>query len=145
MAAPGRTCISVGTLRIQQLAEQQAGRHAWLVVLPSLTSCLRARPPPPPPPALTHLYHTTPPSRCSGRKRAKGEMNGKSANINNAAKQIYPEGHAIPLTEVLCIFDADQVCKAGQRSPLKVGRRGAEAEARPARSRRWWPGTNQAC
>ncbi|KAL4426135.1 hypothetical protein ABPG77_002721 [Micractinium sp. CCAP 211/92] len=48
----------------------------------------------------------------SGRKRAKGEMNGKSANINNAAKQIYPEGHAIPLTEVLCVFDADQVPNA---------------------------------
>lgn len=49
------------------------------------------------------------PACCSGRKRAKGEMNGKSANINNAAKQIYPEGHDIPLTEVLCVFDADQV------------------------------------
>lgn len=36
-------------------------------------------------------------------------MNGKSANINNAAKQIYPAGHDIPLTEVLCVFDADQV------------------------------------
>ncbi|PRW56955.1 Six-hairpin glycosidase [Chlorella sorokiniana] len=48
----------------------------------------------------------------SGRKRAKGEMNGKSANINNAAKQIYPAGHDIPLTEVLCVFDADQVPNA---------------------------------
>ena len=47
---------------------------------------------------------------CSGRKRAKGEMNGKSANINTAARQIYPDGHGdIPLSEVLCIFDADQV------------------------------------
>ena len=28
----------------------------------------------------------------SGRKRAKGEMNGKSCNINNAARLIYPAG-----------------------------------------------------
>ena len=45
----------------------------------------------------------------SGRKRAKGEMNGKSANINNAMKLIYPEGSDIPLNEVVCVFDADQV------------------------------------
>ena len=49
----------------------------------------------------------------SGRKRAKGEMNGKSANINNCAKQLYPgDGAAIPLTEVICVFDADQVPNA---------------------------------
>lgn len=48
----------------------------------------------------------------SGRKRAKGEMNGKSANINNAARLIYPPGVPIPLEEVLCVFDADQVPNA---------------------------------
>lgn len=48
----------------------------------------------------------------SGRKRAKGEMNGKSANINNATRQIYPPGMPIPLDEVLCVFDADQVPNA---------------------------------
>ena len=48
----------------------------------------------------------------SGRKRAKGEMNGKSANINNAMRQIYPAGVAIPLDEVICVFDADQVPNA---------------------------------
>ncbi|RMZ57138.1 hypothetical protein APUTEX25_003595 [Auxenochlorella protothecoides] len=49
----------------------------------------------------------------SGRKRAPGEMNGKSANINNAARALYPgDGAAIPLTEVLCVFDADQVPNA---------------------------------
>ncbi len=57
--------------------------------------------------------HRVPAALCavlrSGRKRAKGEMNGKSANINDAARQIYPEGRPIPLTEVLCVFDADQV------------------------------------
>lgn len=48
----------------------------------------------------------------SGRKRAKGEMNGKSANINNAMRKIYPEGVTIPLDEVICVFDADQVPNA---------------------------------
>lgn len=38
-------------------------------------------------------------------------MNGKSANINNAVRQVYPEGRAIPLTEVICVFDADQVSR----------------------------------
>ncbi|KAK9857954.1 hypothetical protein WJX84_008696, partial [Apatococcus fuscideae] len=45
----------------------------------------------------------------SGRRRAPGEMNGKSANLNNAMRQIYPEGVPIPLNEMVCIFDADQV------------------------------------
>lgn len=49
----------------------------------------------------------------SGRKRAKGEMNGKSANINNAMRQIYPgDDLKIPLNEVICLFDADQVPNA---------------------------------
>lgn len=48
----------------------------------------------------------------SGRKREKKEMNGKSANINNAMRQIYPDGVAIPLDEVICVFDADQVPNA---------------------------------
>lgn len=45
----------------------------------------------------------------SGRKRAKGEMNGKSGNVNNICSQLYPDRLAIPGNEVLCIFDADQV------------------------------------
>lgn len=36
----------------------------------------------------------------SGRKRKKGEINGKSANINNTMGLIYPPGVEIPLTEV---------------------------------------------
>jgi cellulose synthase/poly-beta-1,6-N-acetylglucosamine synthase-like glycosyltransferase len=48
----------------------------------------------------------------SGRKRSKGEVNGKSANINNAARQIYPPGAPVPLEEVMCVFDADQVPNA---------------------------------
>lgn len=36
---------------------------------------------------------------CSGRKRKKGEINGKSANINHAMALIYPSGADIPLTE----------------------------------------------
>ena len=45
----------------------------------------------------------------SGRTRASGEMNGKSANLNNCARQIYPDGQPIPPNEVICVFDADQV------------------------------------
>ena len=45
----------------------------------------------------------------SGRKRTPGEMNGKSANLNNCLRQIYPEGVPIPTHELVCIFDADQV------------------------------------
>jgi len=49
----------------------------------------------------------------SGRKRAKGEMNGKSCNINNAMRLIYPgDDLEIPSNEVICVFDADQVCNA---------------------------------
>ena len=46
----------------------------------------------------------------SGRKRAVGEMNGKSANLNNCLSYIYPAGTTIPANELACIFDADQVC-----------------------------------
>ena len=45
----------------------------------------------------------------SGRKRAVGEMNGKSSNLNNCLSQIYPPGIPIPPNELVCIFDADQV------------------------------------
>ena len=44
----------------------------------------------------------------SGRTRAVGEMNGKSANLNNCASQIYPSDLPIPPNELICIFDADQ-------------------------------------
>ena len=45
----------------------------------------------------------------SGRTRAQGEMNGKSANLNNCLSQIYPGDLSIPPNELVCIFDADQV------------------------------------
>ena len=45
----------------------------------------------------------------SGRTRKPGEMNGKSANLNNCLGQIYPAKAAIPAHEIVCIFDADQV------------------------------------
>ena len=45
----------------------------------------------------------------SGRQRAGKEMNGKSANLNNCLRQLYPGDHPVPATEVVCIFDADQV------------------------------------
>lgn len=41
-------------------------------------------------------------------------MNGKSANLNNACRQLYPDGCAIPDGEVICVMDADQVCSALQ-------------------------------
>ena len=46
----------------------------------------------------------------SGRRRAMGEMNGKSANLNNCLSYLYPAGTTIPANELVCIFDADQVC-----------------------------------
>lgn len=46
----------------------------------------------------------------SGRIRKSGEMNGKSANLNNCLSHIYPVGTPIPANEITCIFDADQVC-----------------------------------
>ena len=46
----------------------------------------------------------------SGRTRPSGETNGKSGNLNNACRQIYPAGCKIPDHEVICVMDADQVC-----------------------------------
>jgi hypothetical protein len=56
--------------------------------------------------------------------RAPGEINGKSANVNNCLKNvIYPEyeGHwgDIPLTELVVVFDADMAAK--KNFFLKVG------------------------
>lgn len=51
----------------------------------------------------------------SGRTRAAGEMNGKSANLNNCLSQVYPAGVRIPAIELTCIFDADQA------RPVKKG------------------------
>jgi Glycosyltransferase like family 2 len=45
----------------------------------------------------------------TGRVRKKGEMNGKSGNMNNVLSQIYPNNCYIPPTELICVFDADQV------------------------------------
>ena len=38
-----------------------------------------------------------------------GEMNGKSGNLNNCLTQIYPEDVPMPPSELVAIFDADQV------------------------------------
>lgn len=59
----------------------------------------------------------------SGRKRASGEMNGKSANLNNCLSYIYPAGTTIPANELVCIFDADQVCflESGQLTHQQAG------------------------
>lgn len=36
-------------------------------------------------------------------------MNGKSGNINNVCAQLYPPGTRVPGSELICVFDADQV------------------------------------
>ena len=48
----------------------------------------------------------------SGRTRKAGEMNGKSANLNNCLAHVYPPDLAMPPHELVCIFDADQVANA---------------------------------
>lgn len=48
----------------------------------------------------------------SGRTRRPGEMNGKSANLNNCLAHVYPSDLAMPPHELVCIFDADQVANA---------------------------------
>ncbi len=48
-------------------------------------------------------------------------MNGKSGNLNNCCRQIYPEGCTIPANEVICIMDADQVSACGSLITLKSG------------------------
>lgn len=45
----------------------------------------------------------------SGRQRKAGETNGKSGNLNNLVRLLYPEGTPVPLNEVIAVFDADQV------------------------------------
>ncbi len=61
----------------------------------------------------------------TGRTRQPGEINGKSANVNNCLRNvIYPNGladkpDAIPVTEVVVVFDADMVAK--RNFFLKVG------------------------
>jgi len=44
----------------------------------------------------------------AGRIRARGEMNGKSGNLNNVLAQLYGD-LPIPGNEILCILDADMV------------------------------------
>jgi cellulose synthase/poly-beta-1,6-N-acetylglucosamine synthase-like glycosyltransferase len=53
----------------------------------------------------------------TGRKRTAGRtLNGKSENLNHCLKLIYPEDRGddevpnILLTELMCLFDADQSC-----------------------------------
>ena len=54
----------------------------------------------------------------SGRTRAPGEMNGKSANLNNCLGQVYPAGTRIPAHELTCIFDADQARPSEDPRPV---------------------------
>ncbi len=45
----------------------------------------------------------------TGRVREKGEVNGKSANLNHCLSLLYPKGVTIPNNEVLVVLDADMV------------------------------------
>lgn len=45
----------------------------------------------------------------TGRPKEKGEINGKSCNLNNCLSQIYPPGVTIPASEIIFILDADMV------------------------------------
>jgi len=52
----------------------------------------------------------------AGRQRAGKEMNGKSANLNNCLRQLYPGDHPVPAAEIVCVFDADQARPAAPRA-----------------------------
>lgn len=48
----------------------------------------------------------------TGRVRdPNGEINGKSNNLNNCLKMIYPDGAEVPVSEVVVVFDADMVAQ----------------------------------
>ena len=44
----------------------------------------------------------------ANRPREAGEVNGKAANLNHALGLLYPEGSAVPDTDVVAVFDCDQ-------------------------------------
>ena len=47
----------------------------------------------------------------TGRPKGAKSSNGKSDNLNYTLSLIYPEAeHGIPLTELVCLLDADQTC-----------------------------------
>jgi endoglucanase len=68
----------------------------------------------------------------TGRHGVEKSKNGKSANLNNTLKLIYPdikdpanpdEFMKIPVHELMCLFDADQTCSQ-VRSPPSPGTAG---------------------
>ena len=86
----------------------------------------------------------------SGRERKKGEMNGKSANLNNVCSQLYPKDVAVvPGNELVCVFDADQVSSGGglwkerreRKGEERRGKEGKNSEKpqKNAESIRWRP------
>ena len=46
---------------------------------------------------------------ASGRARPAGELNGKAGNLNDALVRLYPPGTPVPHTDVVALFDCDQV------------------------------------
>ena len=53
-----------------------------------------------------------------------GEVNGKAGNLNNLLEQLYPLAGAAPETDLVAVFDCDQVCERDfllQTLPLLKG------------------------
>jgi len=66
-------------------------------------------------------------TKCAGRDKTKKSMNGKSDNLNNCLRLIYPDTRdpddptkrmVIPLEEVMLLFDADQTCSTSAITTL---------------------------
>lgn len=95
-------CLCFGSSRtVHWDAVCHCCQHCWLGVRESVHLCCQA--------------NNTPQCDCLSclhRTRAKGEINGKSANLNNALKNIIYQEHVgnpgqIPLGELVVVFDAD--------------------------------------
>ena len=73
---------------------------------------------------LPHTFPAVPP----------GELNGKSANLNNCLAQLYPTSKPIPASEILVVFDADMVPNPNFFTKIleamQVGRAGTKAANR---------------
>ena len=56
--------------------------------------------------------------------RTAGEVNGKAGNLNNLLEQLYPLASTAPETDLVAVFDCDQVCERDfflQTLPLLEG------------------------
>ena len=61
---------------------------------------------------------------CNYAPCIAGEVNGKAGNLNNLLEQLYPSAGAAPATDLVAVFDCDQVCERDfflQTLPLLKG------------------------